>query len=92
MEPQSLFLERAPSFPMDAPSQLCLGGVSMGLAKRFRIALVGSQSDRVFHLMRMGGKNGLPLPILIDPFHHPDHRQEHQQNYDDRHNLLPLQK
>jgi hypothetical protein len=63
-----------------------------GLAKRFRLALVGSHSYRVFHFMRIGGKNGLPSPILIDLFHHRDHRQEHQQNYDDRHNLLPLQK
>jgi hypothetical protein len=63
-----------------------------GLAQRILLALVVLRSDRVFHFTRIGGKNGVPLPILIDSFHHGDHRQEHQQNYDDRHNFLPLQK
>jgi hypothetical protein len=52
--------------------------------------LGGLQSGPVFRFL--WGKNRVWLAIAVNLFHHRNHSQEHERNYNDGHNILLLQR
>lgn len=74
------------------PTRLCTRRGIAAKPTSFGLAdlLGGLQSGPVFRFL--WGKNRVRLAIAVNLFHHRNHSQEHERNYNDGHNILLLQR